>query len=691
MKYPFVKQSGIKDCGASCLLMIMKYYGGRASLEYIRDLTNTTKDGVNSYMLLEAAKKLGFATKGVNGNVFDLEDKDLPCIAHVIIDNSYQHFIVIYKLDRKRKELLIADPAQSKVIKMKYKDFEKIASNNFLLLYPIKKIPIIDTEFNLKKVIYKFISNNKKFFSMIILVSFIITFIGIIFSFQFQFLMDNVISYSNSNLFMYIILFISLVIINIIFKMIRELILNFINHSLSKELLINVYDRVLSLPYLYYKNRSTGEVISRIQDIDTIKNFTSKIFVTCFVDSFLAIFSIIVLWSINSTLTKIILLFSMILFIVLLIFWKVLYTKLKTIKDKNIAVNNYLVETISGIETIKGFGLKEFIENKFVRKYNDYLKESFKTNKIFIYFESIKSFIEENMIVIILSYSVALINNNCLTIGLLMSYYLLLSFYLEPIRNLFSIGLNYKDVKVSLEKINELYDYRIESNSKLLKQDKIKGNISIKNLKYCYTPKNNLLKNINFEIKDKDRVLIYGKSGSGKSTIAKILAKSLSNFDGKILLDNRDLNEYDPNYLLNRLCYISQNEILFQGSIYENIYLNSDRKYDDFLDICSLCKVDEIIEKNPLKYNMLLEENGFNISGGERQRILLARALLKDADIYIFDESLNEIDIEREKEILTSVFKKYKDKTFIIISHRYHNNHLFNKKIEIKHGTSYEN
>ena len=191
-------------------------------------------------------------------------------------------------------------------------------------------------------------------------------------------------------------------------------------------------------------------------------------------------------------------------------------------------------------------------------------------------------------------------------------------------------------------------------------------------------------------INPKDRVLIYGKSGSGKSTLAKMINGILESDQGKIVLDDHDIREYSRKLLGDKICYLSQNEFLFQDSVYHNIYLNSKQSYQKFLETNKLCLVEEIVAKHPLKYQMLLEENGFNISGGERQRILLARAILRDADLYIFDESLNEIDIDRERTILNNLFKKFPNKTFIVISHRYHNNDLFNRKFEMKEGKCYE-
>lgn len=690
MKYPFVRQDGIKDCGVASLLMILKYYGGGASKEYLRELTHTTKDGVDAYSLLEGAKKIGFSTKGVRGNIEDLDSIDLPCIAHVILDNSYQHFVVIYKNDIKKKQLTIADPAKS-VKKITYQEFKKISSNQFLLLYPDKKIIVQNQKSYVWKFLLAFIKENKSKFLLLFLVSFLFTILGIVLSFQFQFLLDYVIQYNSKyNFISFLILYSFIIFMKEWFGLLRNLLLQYVNHLLSKELIMNIYHHLLSLPYLYYKNRTTGEVVSRIQDLENIKDFIGKMFVTCCIDSFLLIFSFMVLLKINHKLTLYLTLLTILLIIILIISWKLISTKMRALREKNAFVNSYLIESISGMETIRGFGIEDYVEHQFSEKMIDYQKTSYQTHKMFIMLQHIRNFIEEYGSFLILASGTWLVVNNQLELSSVVTYYFLLSYFLDPIRNLFDIGFSWKETKISIERINELYQVNQTSCDKKLKKEVVDGNIVLKDVCYQYSPKKKLLMNVNLKIKSHDRILIYGKSGSGKSTLAKLLAGVLFSDEGNVILDSYPITEYNEKSLKSNICYLSQNEMLFQDSIYQNIYLDSERTYQDFLDICSLCMVDEIVENHPLKYHMLLEEDGFNISGGERQRVLLARAILKDADIYIFDESLNEIDVDRERKILQNMFDKYPDKTFIIISHRYHNNDLFNRKIEMKDGRCYE-
>lgn len=692
MKYPFVGQDGIKDCGVCSLLMIMKYYGGKASKEYLRELTHTTRDGVDSYSLLEAAKKLNFSTKGVKGNIEDLNEYDLPCIAHVVINNSYQHFIVIYKIDKKKKRIIIADPAAT-IKRISYDDFNKISSKCFLLLYPNKKIPILTSKSFMYKSVFDFLNSHFNLIFIFILSSFLISALGIISSYRIQFLLDYVISfYSLSNLLTFIISFSFILIMKEWFNLIRQILLNYFNHSFDKKIMSRVFNNLLSLPYLYYKNRSTGEVVSRIQDIDNIKNFLGKLLTTCLIDIVVFIVTLIVLFKINLKLTLFNLIIIITVFIITLVYLKILYPKIKKLKIKSASSNSYLIESITAMETIKNFNLENYSQNIYTSKLDSFLKTSHKTSYTIIIYQFISNLLEQAGIFIILILSTFLVIKGKMELGTLITYYTLISYLYDPIHNIFDLFTLLKEAKVSVNRIDELFQASLVVNKNKSKHllKKIEGYIKIENLSYQYTPKREILKNINLNINPRDRILIYGKSGSGKSTLAKILAGIVDDYGGNIKFDNYDISEYGENNFKNNVCYLSQNEILFETSVYENIYLNSKRDYKDFLDISSMCMVDEVVYLHPLKYEMLLEENGFNISGGEKQRILLARAILKDASIYIFDESLNEIDVDRERKILSSIFEKYHDKTFIVISHRYHNNDLFNKKIKMEDGNCYE-
>jgi ABC-type bacteriocin/lantibiotic exporter with double-glycine peptidase domain len=186
-----------------------------------------------------------------------------------------------------------------------------------------------------------------------------------------------------------------------------------------------------------------------------------------------------------------------------------------------------------------------------------------------------------------------------------------------------------------------------------------------------------------------ERIFLCGQSGSGKSTLVKMLIKYYEIENDIIKIDNKDINDYNLLELRRDICYVSQKEKILTDSIYNNVVLDRDISYDEFLKLCKIFQIDNIVKNNICKYDMFLEEDGFNISGGERQKIIMARALIRNCSIYIFDESLSQVDVYNERIILTKIFEYLKDKTIIFISHRFDNKYLFDKVFNLGEGKIY--
>jgi ATP-binding cassette subfamily B protein len=244
--------------------------------------------------------------------------------------------------------------------------------------------------------------------------------------------------------------------------------------------------------------------------------------------------------------------------------------------------------------------------------------------------------------------------------------------------------LNYKKIKIVKERINELLELEEENiymDSNMIQE--VKGDIEVRNLTYSYNKKDNIINNLSLKIKAKEKVVIVSPSGYGKSTLSKILAKYINVDYGYVFFNNIDINDYNLWSIREDITYSSQNEFLFNDSIYNNLKIKNTCD-KEIKDTCKIMLVDEIYKKRNSDINMLLEENAGNLSGGERQRVLLARTFLKKSNIYILDESLSEIDKESERIILTNIFKKYKDKTIIVISHKGDNNNLYDRIIDLE-------
>ncbi len=687
-EYQCVMQEGAKDCGACCLLTIIKTYGGNVSLEYLRDLTRTTKDGTNAYLIMSAAKELGFTSKAVRGSIFDLEDNMFPCIAHVIVNKSMGHFIVIHHLDRKKKILTVADPAIGRRL-MSYQEFLEMTTNQFLLFTPTKKIPNYDNKNTLREMFNIIMQNYKEFLISIFVFSIIYVMINIISSFNLQFIIDNVIAYNSKNNLLFILaIMLFLTVIKTINSYIRNNLLSYVDHQIDHILVTDIFKHIISLPYLYYKNRTTGEIIARINDLSEIRDVISKLFITIFVDLILVIFVFFSLLSINVKLTLLGIIIIGFYVFILFIFNPIISSYVKKTKEDNALVNSYLHESITSIDTIKGLSLEEIINDKFLIKYNRLINNSLRFNKIYNLENFFKELIDSVGLLIILFIGTILVLNQAMNLGELITFNSLIIYFLEPIKNVINFDIDLKKARESIKRINDLYSIKKEELylDEKYTNNEFKGDIKIKDLSFSYDNRNKILNNIKINIKKGEKILITGNSGCGKSTLVRLLMKYIDVENSKILIDDKDINYFNIKELREKISYISQNDILYNDTIYNNVTVANYVDYDTFLDICKITKIDEIIARSNLGASLLIEENGFNLSGGERQRIMLGRALLKKAEIYIFDESLSQIDIKKERQILKDIFKKYKDKTFIVISHRFDNADLYNKKIELKDG-----
>lgn len=685
-KYEWVRQDDIKDCGICSLLTIVKTYGGNVSKEYLRELTKTSKDGTNAFYLLEAGKKLGFDTKALKGDILNLTNELLPCIAHVVIDNKFQHFVVIVNINKKKQTITISDPSRG-IIKYKLEDYNKISTNQYLIFIPIKPIPILLKNKKIGKIIFSFIQRYKTVLLSIFLFSLLYTVINIITSFNFQLIIENVLTYSSkNNLYFIMITFLFLYLLKSVIDYVRNNMLIFINHALDNELILDVFKHIISLPYLYYKSRTTGEVISRINDLGDIKQTISKLFMTIFVDLILVIFVFFMLLKISYKLTLIGIIIVILYLIIVKFFNRIFEKHIKKIQENGAMVNSYMVESINNIDTIKSLGLEEVSYDQMNEKYNTYLNSNYEFQKLYNLENFLKDLINYVGLSIIIGAGTLFVLNGQMTIGEILTYNSMIVYFLEPIKGIIELEIVIKKTKSSIERITELYEVKGEELNvdKKYNGNALNGDIEIKDLNYSYYGRKNVFEHVNFKINNGEKVIIYGKSGSGKSTIGKILMKFFDVERDKVFIDKKDINDYNVLDIRREVCYVGQNENLFNDTVYNNIVLNRNISYDEFLETTDITKVGDVVKNNVLSYEMILEENGFNISGGERQRIILARSLIKNSSIYIFDESLSQVDILKEREILNNLFKKLKNKTVIYISHRFDNSDLFDKTINME-------
>jgi len=658
--------------------MIINFYGGNLPIDQIRDLTKTDKNGTTAFHIIEACKSIGFNAEGIKTSLEQLNKENLilPCIAHVVIDGKYKHFVVIYKIDFKNKKIIIADPSCS-IKKITFSEFQKMWSGVLITLYPLKKLPLTQN-ISFIDFLLEIIKLHKTFVFNIIMLSIFITIFSVISSFYMKNILDAI-NYNNLTIIFIFFLFIN--IFKILSDFFRNKLLIYLNQKIDLLLTLDTYKKIISLPYNYYHTRTTGDIISRVNDLSIIRNMITKVSLSLFIDLPLALVTFIIFYIINTKLFFISLIIVFI-YLLLMIFSKNRITNnINTIQVNKSETMSYMIETINGFETVKSVGNEAQIIDKFEKKYVKFLKNIFKFDNYNNTISILKDLVNAIGYLTIIYVGAKMVTLGNLTFGDLLVFVNLLNYFLEPIKNIIDLNSEIKEAKNSLRRILELFK---NENKKQTFIDNVKvKEISFNNLSYSYDYKEKQLKNINLKLK-KQKILILGKSGSGKSTLFKLLMRYYEIPRNQITINGYDINDYKDDVIKQNFSYISQNEILYTDSIYNNLKIDKNIIEEQIIEISKKCFIDEFL--NDLGLNMLIEENGYNLSGGQRQRIILARALLKNFEVLIIDEGLSQMDINLERKILKNLFKMYENKMIIVISHRLDNMDLYDRVIELKNG-----
>ncbi len=660
-----IKQRDSKDCGVTCLASIISYYDGFVPIEQLRKETMTSQKGTNAYHIINAAKTFGFDAYGTKTN--DLKNiPNLPCIAHVTLENGMNHFIVIYEIHKGK--LLIMDPSVGKK-KITISDFQKIWTNNILLFQPKNKIAKWNKDNTLKNLVINILKNNKKIVISLIAVSIILTVINIILNYYYE-LAISIISYNNQKyLNNLIVIFLIVTIIKTILTYTREYYENYLSKNIDFPLYKKFISHTLLIPLNVAKSRSSGELITRIKEIDNIKSLIIDVILTVFLDLVLASVAALLLVNISKNLFNILCITIIIYIIISLIFSKVIYIKIMESINKETTFNEFVIDNINNLESIKNTNCIEKQLSKTTNQILIYLKNTFELRKSINFQTTIKNIVMDIGLFTINSYAFILIYQNELELINLMTFNAFLIYLWNPIKNSVDIIPKYNYIKATVEKLNDylsIEQEQIKNNSKV----QIHDDIVMENISYSHNKLNKLLKNFNCHIKKNSIVQIKGKSGSGKSTICKMLFRLISPDSGNILIGGVNIRDYTLTDIRNNIAYSSQNESLFTDTIINNITMGLNFSNQLINEIINLCELKELIDTLPLRFETTIHKDANNFSGGEKQRIILARTLLLKRNVIILDESLSEIPIEQEERIIKNIKKKFSSKTIIIISHK---------------------
>jgi len=683
MSFPFYKQPDAMNCGATCLRMISKHYGRTISLEKLQKISETTREGSNLANISSAAEIIGFRALGVKINFLKLvNDVPLPCIIHW----NQNHFVVVYKIDR--NVIYVADPAHGKLNYTKLEFLKKWIGGNAtetleegvaLLLEPTVQLNIKQEDDQVVKqgfrFLYQYLFQYKTLLFQLAVGLLLGSLLQLIFPFLTQSIVDIGIQNHDIN-FIYLILIAQLLLFagRTSVEIIRSWILLHLSTRINISLVSDFFIKLMSLPIAYFDSKMTGDIMQRINDHQRIEQLLTSSSLNVLFSLFnLIVFSAVLAWY-NWIIFWVFLAGSILYLLWITIFLK----KRKDLDYKRFAQmsneQSKVIELINGMQEIK---LHNAERQK--RWSWEYLQARlFKIEVQNLRLEQTQSVgsnaINELKNILVTVLSAKLVIDGEITLGMMMAISYIIGQLNSPIQQLIGFVYIMQDAKIALERLSEIHN---KQNEELEPENKISAlsaveDIHIENVSFRYLgSQKNVLFNLSVTIPANKTTAIVGASGSGKTTLMKMILKFYEPDVGEIKFGNTNLETISQSSWREKCGVVMQEGYIFNDTIANNIALGQPSiDLEKLKRAVEIANIKEFIEELPLSYNTKVGNEGVGMSTGQKQRVLIARAVYKNPDIICFDEATSALDATNERIIMENLNEFFKERTAVVIAHR---------------------
>jgi ATP-binding cassette subfamily B protein len=682
-KFPFYKQPDTKDCGPTCLRIVSKYYGKSISLQQIRNLSETTREGSSLLGLSDAAENLGFRSMGVQIDFNTLtEEVPFPCVAHW----NKNHFVVVYKIDKNNK-VYISDPSYGLITYTREEFIKSWIGENAnenteegIVLILETTPAFFQTEFDAEesKASFTFLSKYLLKYKTLVIQLAIGLLGGSLLSLIFPFLTQSIVDVGIQNQdinFIYVVLLAQIMLFlgRMGIETIRSWILLHLSARINISIISDFFIKLMRLPISFFDTRMTGDIMQRINDHHRIEQLlTSSSLNTLFSLVNLIIFSIVLLF------------YDYRLFIVYLV-GAVLYIgwisfflkKRKELDYKRFSQvsqeQSKVIELINGMQEIK-------MHNAEKQKRWDWEFLQVKLFKIRIKSLSLEqwqsvggNFINQMKDILVSFLSAKLVLSGNLTLGMMLSVQYIIGQLNSPLLQLIDFIKQTQDAKISLERLGEIHDKDDEEDkNEQYVTDVPKKDIEIRDMSFRYIGSDvPVFENLSLTIPYQQTTAIVGASGSGKTTLLKLLMKFYEPDQGEIRIGSTNMKNISPRYWRDHCGVVMQEGYVFNDTIANNIAVGEDHIDKQKLRrAVEIANIKEFIESLPLSYNTKIGNEGVGVSGGQKQRLFIARAVYKSPEYILFDEATSALDANNEKVIMENLEQFFKGKTAVVIAHR---------------------
>ena len=668
-RYPFFAQQSASDCGAASLVMVARYWGKNISVNLLRNIANVDRNGASLRGLTAAAESIGLTTRPVKVSLDRLAKQQLPAIAHW----QGKHYIVVYAITA--KEVIVGDPAIGQ-LSLSHAEFNEDWTNYALLLQPTAFFKNTKETFTPFWQFFELAKPHSVVLLEVFLASVLIQVFGLITPLFTQLLLDRVVV-QGSTLTLNTVGVGMLIfgLFRVATRGLRQYLLDHTAHKVDIALIVGFIRHTFNLPLNFFESRYVGDIIARVQENRKIERFITGEALSILLD-LLTVFVYVGLmfwysWKMALFTLVIVPPFA----ILALVATPFLRRISREIFNAMAEESSYLIQSLTGVRTIKSMAVEQTVRWKWEEYLHESVKKSFSgqiiSNRLQIFSGAIETIVTTGL----LWFGAWLVIKNELTIGQLVAFNMLLGSVINPFKRLTVLWNELQEVIIAVERINDVIETKPEEEFNNVRQalPRLQGDIEFDNVTFRYHPESdlNVLENLSFTVKPGQTVALVGRSGSGKTTISKLVLGLYPPTDGKVLIDGQDITSLSLASLRQHIGVVDQDTFLFSGTIRENIALGrSESNLEEIIEAAKIAGADEFITRLPMGYETQIGEGGGMLSGGQKQRLAIARALLGNPPLLILDEATSSLDAESERIIQSNLERILTNRTTIVIAHR---------------------
>jgi HlyB family type I secretion system ABC transporter len=673
-RYAFVRQDDGSDCGAAALATIARHYRLNVGLQQMRDLAGTDRIGTNLLGLVQAAERLGFSARGVKGPYDALPGIPLPSIAHVRTEEGLGHFVVLHRVGP--QGVVVADPARG-IRRLTRGEFCATWTGYLLLVAPetgLRPAGMGQTPATPWRRFLGLLSAHTPILAEAFVCALLMTVLGISTSYFIQHLVDSVLVRNEGRLLNALgIGMVLVVLFKTLFGVLRQYLLAHIGRQVDLTLIAGYARHILGLPLRFFEMRRVGEILSRVNDAQKVREAVSGTTTTAVVDATLVVLMLAVLWVYDVRLALVATAFIPLLVASIAVHHPAVRRRSREAMEEVARLSAHLVEDVSGVETIKAYGAERARAEEGEHRLVGFVRTVFALELLGLSMGTLGMLVTAVAGVVILWYGGHRVMGGALTIGQLMFFYSLLGYLLEPLGRLASVNLKIQDALVAVDRLSQVMDLEVEplGDTRGARFTGVRDAIGLRGVGFRYGCRADVLKGLDLRIPAGRTVAVVGESGSGKSTLLKLLMGFYEPTEGQVLIDGVDLRDFELGSLRARIGLVAQDPFIFTGTIAANIALGRPgATREEVITAARAAGLDGFIAGLPERYETVIGERGANLSGGQRQRLAIARALLRRPEILIFDEATSHLDTATERVIQENLRVALAGKTVVLVAHR---------------------